>query len=526
MKQEDHYLSGFTKQGIQSRVDIASVSLRPLQQLMSVRATRRRVFRGIMIASVAGIVSQVATKHGTNASPALPMQRPQAQEMAPTFELDPAMQGVWNRTDGPVKDGKVSRSWYWGPEARTPIMWEPYAEASGGKRMVVYFDKSRMEITHPDSDPTSEWYVTNGLLAKEMVTGQLQLGDNSFEQRWPAVVNVAGDLNVTDIDTPTFVTFQELTGIVAALDPGTDVTAHINRPGKVTGGESADGVKIATYVSETGHNLPNVFWDFLTARGPVYDENGNLIDDQLQPNPFYATGYPITEPYWGNFTVGGVKQKVLVQIFERRVLTYTPSNSEGWKIEAGNVGLQYYIWRYGIAPDSIVNQNLNRDFNVSTGNGWEFDNAKDAPIQVVPTNIDNLNQLPQMFKQLTGEDMPTTLRIVLGGSTQEIENDFGVSESQFQTFEYTDASSTQIGRAILSDPQGEWYSRPFYVWLTPDVMSRVDGDVNGLATYFAAQSLMQTVGEKMTESMSMSTGDSFQPLYKYIAENITVVTNR
>jgi hypothetical protein len=35
-----------------------------------------------------------------------------------------------------------------------------------------------------------------------------------------------------------------------------------------------------------------------------------------------------------------------VQVFERRVLTYTPSNPDGWKVEAGNVGLQYYQWRY------------------------------------------------------------------------------------------------------------------------------------------------------------------------------------
>ena len=45
--------------------------------------------------------------------------------------------------------------------------------------------------------------------------------------------------------------------------------------------------------------------------------------------------------------VGGVSKLVLVQVFERRVLTYTPDNPDGWKVEAGNVGLQYYEWRYG-----------------------------------------------------------------------------------------------------------------------------------------------------------------------------------
>ncbi len=63
-------------------------------------------------------------------------------------------------------------------------------------------------------------------------------------------------------------------------------------------------------------------------------------------SPFYATGYPITEAYWANVSVGGVQQDVLLQCFERRCLTFTPGNSAGWQVEAGNVGQHYYAWRY------------------------------------------------------------------------------------------------------------------------------------------------------------------------------------
>jgi DNA-binding beta-propeller fold protein YncE len=35
-----------------------------------------------------------------------------------------------------------------------------------------------------------------------------------------------------------------------------------------------------------------------------------------------------------------------MQCFERRCLTYTPDNSAGWQVEAGNVGQHYYAWRY------------------------------------------------------------------------------------------------------------------------------------------------------------------------------------
>jgi hypothetical protein len=46
---------------------------------------------------------------------------------------------------------------------------------------------------------------------------------------------------------------------------------------------------------------------------------------------------------------------VLVQVFERRVLTYTPSNPDGWKVEAGNVGQHYYTWRYQQLGKTVTN---------------------------------------------------------------------------------------------------------------------------------------------------------------------------
>ncbi len=39
-------------------------------------------------------------------------------------------------------------------------------------------------------------------------------------------------------------------------------------------------------------------------------------------------------------------KRVLIQAFERRVLTYTPDNLAEYRVEMGNVGQQYYRWRY------------------------------------------------------------------------------------------------------------------------------------------------------------------------------------
>ena len=38
---------------------------------------------------------------------------------------------------------------------------------------------------------------------------------------------------------------------------------------------------------------------------------------------------------------------MLIQAFQRRVLTYMPGNAPPWQVEMGNVGRHYYDWRYG-----------------------------------------------------------------------------------------------------------------------------------------------------------------------------------
>src|SRR5438552_7026319 len=39
---------------------------------------------------------------------------------------NPAFERVWNRTDRPVSEGKVSRTWFCGPGANTPGLLEQY----------------------------------------------------------------------------------------------------------------------------------------------------------------------------------------------------------------------------------------------------------------------------------------------------------------------------------------------------------------------------------------------------------------
>lgn len=255
-----------------------------------------------------------------------------------------AFERTWARTDLPVRDGAVSRTWMWGPQPFTDYVNEPYADAPDGYRTVFYHEKSRMEITQPGGDAGSFWYVSNGLIAKELVTGQLQVGDDDFEHYGPALINVAGDPD--DPSGPTYASFIGLQYVPPnALNAA--VMATVDRDGSVgsDAGLLVHGVTIAEFVPETNHGVASVFWSFMNSQGTVY-ENGGFASAALFPNPYYATGYPITEPYWATVEVGGVARWVLIQVFERRVLTYTPGNPPGWDVEAGNVGLHYHTWRY------------------------------------------------------------------------------------------------------------------------------------------------------------------------------------
>ncbi|CAA9275220.1 MAG: D-alanyl-D-alanine carboxypeptidase, partial [uncultured Chloroflexia bacterium] len=250
---------------------------------------------------------------------------------------DSAFSDVWNRSDAAVANGQASRSWLWGPTTFATGR-ENYAETPGG-RVVQYWDKSRMEITNPSGNRSELWFVTNGLLTKELISGRLQLGNSSFVERAPAEVPIAGDpANNTG---PTYASFGALAslngdrGVPAAV--GAMVTARINRGGEITNDEAMRryDVRIGSHDPNLQHNIPTVFGEYFRT---------------LPLDWVFVMGYPITEPYWTTVRVGGVEKDVLVQVFERRALTYTPSNAAAFRVEMGNVGQHYFRWRYGTAP--------------------------------------------------------------------------------------------------------------------------------------------------------------------------------
>ena len=263
---------------------------------------------------------------------------------------DPAFNLLWQRQDAPVQRGIASRSWTWGPQPFATLR-EALEGVPGNSRTVQYYDKSRMEVNDPSADRNASWFVTNGLLTVDMVAGRVQTGLNRWEPRRAAFIPVAGDAQSTG--QPSYASFRgvatyENRNNIAPDRTGSVIDRSIDAAGGIGSSVPVTAqVKLAAYDAEGGHNIAAPFWEYLNRRGQVL-ENGSYVQRPIFGDWVFVMGRPITEPYWTHMYIKGkAPQWVLIQLFERRVLTYTPANAPEWQVEMGNVGLHYYMWRYG-----------------------------------------------------------------------------------------------------------------------------------------------------------------------------------
>ena len=248
---------------------------------------------------------------------------------------------LWARTELPIVATQANRSWVWGEAAITPLVSEANADNT---RLVQYFDKGGMQF---NPDPVIEVgnpaFVMASPLAYEMLTGRLASG-----QQWePPGIGIAGD---ADDDTgPTYATFAGLRDAPAAAD-GALLTELVDRQGNVSRDDrlAAYGVTAAYHVSLPGldHQIASPFWAFIESRGTVY-EAARYVDEPLFEDKWAMFGLPLTEAYWSRVKLRGETADILVQIFERRVLTYNPAQPEGWRVQIANTGRHYVDWRYG-----------------------------------------------------------------------------------------------------------------------------------------------------------------------------------
>ena len=250
---------------------------------------------------------------------------------------------VWDKADGPVAAGRAARSWLWGPNTFL-LARENYKESPGGERYIAYFDKARMELTHPSND-----FVTNGLLVVEMMSGKYQDGDSYYvaSPDGPATINVVGDTG-NWLTYARFAAYASLNNDKRATNQvGQTIDKALSEAGGVVGAGSRVGQqKIAFFEPTLGHNVPSVFWDYLNQTGVVYSHAIQNFTDGQPINWLADAGFPITEAYWVKQKVNGQLKDVLVQAFQRRTLTFTPDNPVAYQVEMGNVGRHYVKWGY------------------------------------------------------------------------------------------------------------------------------------------------------------------------------------
>ncbi len=236
-----------------------------------------------------------------------------------------AFQSQWQVGEG------VARN-LWGPSL-VALEQESYSDAPGGYRLVQYYDKGRMELGDAKGGT-----VTNGLLATELISGELQVGNAAFQSRGSAAIPIAGD---PDTPGPTYAALNDRAAKLLAPAPskiGTTISTSLSAVGDISeapatgatdvrNAAKADTTLVA-YDDTTKHNLPAAFAAYRTKVG------------------LGVIGYAKSEPFVTTVKVAGVQRQVVVQIFERRVLTYNAANGDAFKVEMGNIGQHYRHWRY------------------------------------------------------------------------------------------------------------------------------------------------------------------------------------
>ncbi|MGH2368643.1 MAG: hypothetical protein ACRDI2_10620, partial [Chloroflexota bacterium] len=172
--------------------------------------------------------------------------------------------------------------------------------------LAQYFEKGRLE-EHP-SEPNPAWRFQYGLLVDELVAAG-------------APLPVGGDTS-----TLTYVGFLALTIPEARVPP----------PDGFTGGTATlpDGAVFVPFsaglLPESGHLVPARFWAYIN-------------NEALFPGGWlHDVGLPITEPVEVVVDKGPQQGRtILVQAFQRTILTLDPLNPPDWQVERANVGTDY-----------------------------------------------------------------------------------------------------------------------------------------------------------------------------------------
>jgi hypothetical protein len=174
-------------------------------------------------------------------------------------------------------------------------------------RFAQYFEKGRMEDSLGESNDPN-WQFQYGLLVDEMQTSQ-------------AAIPVGGEVSTVDY---------------AMINARAQEGARTQPPPGFTGGTmtNSDQTVFVPYSQALrpapGHNVAQGFWNYMN-RQDIFP--GGWLHD---------IGLPMTEPMAAVVTKGTqANRSIVIQVFQRTILTYDPMNPPDFQIERANVGTDY-----------------------------------------------------------------------------------------------------------------------------------------------------------------------------------------
>jgi hypothetical protein len=251
----------------------------------------------------------------------------------PSAFADPAFSRYYSRSSG------TEQQLLWGGGPLVSLV-EPFTGAPGNRRLVQYFERGRMEIADSSAATTTTGSISQGLLVREMATGYVQLGYDDFVQGEPAPIAIFGSAADTGDAALTYADFVAAVAIEAGDRTGELLSDWIGPGGEITVETPPVDILAGSYEPITGHNVPDVTASWLRT-------------DPFGIEPSDALGLPISEPYWVQSGKGNAGIS-LIQLFERRVVVYTPDLPLAERFSLTSAGRHYYRWRYGNDPGAEV----------------------------------------------------------------------------------------------------------------------------------------------------------------------------
>ncbi|MEX1157837.1 MAG: hypothetical protein WEC79_02770, partial [Thermomicrobiales bacterium] len=250
------------------------------------------------------------------------------QSSQPSAFADPAFSRFYARSSA------AEQQLLWGGGPLVSLV-EPFTGAPGNRRLVQYFERGRMETVDAGAT-TAARSITQGLLVREMATGYVQLGYDDFVQDDPAPIALFGGATA---DTEAVLTYADFAGAVSTQSEdrgGERIDQWMAPGGEINLATPPVEILAGSFEPVTGHNIPDITVSWLRT-------------DPFGIDPRDALGLPISEPYWVQSGKGDAGVS-LVQLFERRVVVYTPDLPQAKRFSLTSAGRHYYRWRYGNDP--------------------------------------------------------------------------------------------------------------------------------------------------------------------------------